>query len=104
MTYIHFLKRIMQATAKVFQSGNSQAIRLPKAFRVDVSEMWIRRNELTQEITLLPKEKMSKKQRQAELMRMLEECAANPDDGFMFRPLDKPIEYARNPFADDDPA
>lgn len=26
----------MLATAKVFTNGNSQAIRLPKAFRVDV--------------------------------------------------------------------
>jgi virulence-associated protein VagC len=29
----------MLATAKVFTNGNSQAIRLPKAFRVDVDEM-----------------------------------------------------------------
>ena len=37
----------MLATAKVFTNGNSQAIRLPKAFRVDVDEMWIARNEVT---------------------------------------------------------
>lgn len=29
------------ATAKVFQSGNSQAIRLPKEFRVDAAELLI---------------------------------------------------------------
>ena len=29
----------MLSTAKVFTNGNSQAIRLPKAFRVDVDEM-----------------------------------------------------------------
>ena len=29
----------MLATAKVFSTGNSQTVRLPKAFRVDVSEM-----------------------------------------------------------------
>lgn len=29
------------ATARVFKSGNSQAIRLPKEFRVDASEMEI---------------------------------------------------------------
>ena len=29
----------MFATAKVFSTDNSQAVRLPKAFRVDVSEM-----------------------------------------------------------------
>ena len=37
----------MLATARVFTSGNSQAIRLPKAFRVNVDEMWIARNERT---------------------------------------------------------
>ena len=31
----------MLSTAKVFSTGNSQAVRLPKAFRVSVSEMWI---------------------------------------------------------------
>lgn len=45
----------MVATAKIFTTGNSQAVRLPKAFRVDVSEMWITRNEGTGEITLKPK-------------------------------------------------
>jgi antitoxin VapB len=45
----------MLATAKVFNTGNSQAIRLPKAFRVNVQEMWIARNEVTGEITLKPK-------------------------------------------------
>ena len=45
----------MPSTAKVFVTGNSQAIRLPKAFRVDVSEMWIARNEATGEIVLKPK-------------------------------------------------
>jgi len=40
---------------KVFQSGNSQAVRLPKEFRFDVSEVEIfRRGE---EIILRPKQK-----------------------------------------------
>jgi len=39
---------------KVFQSGNSQAVRLPKEFRFDVSEVEIfRRGE---EVILRPKE------------------------------------------------
>ena len=42
-------------TAKVFTTGNSQAIRLPKAFRVNVAEMWITKNEVSGEITLKPK-------------------------------------------------
>ncbi len=45
----------MLATAKVLSTGNSQAIRLPKAFRVKVSEMWITKNEISGEITLKPK-------------------------------------------------
>jgi antitoxin VapB len=45
----------MVATAKVFTTGNSQAVRLPKAFRVDTLEVWITRNEHTGEITLRPK-------------------------------------------------
>ena len=45
----------MLATAKVFMTGNSQAIRLPKPFRVNVSEVWITKNDATGEITLKPK-------------------------------------------------
>lgn len=45
----------MNATAKVFTTGNSQAIRLPKAFRVEAREMWISKNAGTGEITLRPK-------------------------------------------------
>ncbi len=45
----------MLATAKVFTTGNSQAIRLPRAYRVDAREMWISKNELTGAITLRPK-------------------------------------------------
>lgn len=52
----------MLATAKVFTNGHSQAIRLPKAFRVDVDEMWIARNEVTGEITLKPKPKTKGRQ------------------------------------------
>ena len=33
----------MPHTAKIFQSGNSQAVRLPKAFRFDVDEVEITR-------------------------------------------------------------
>ena len=31
----------MDVTAKVFMTGNSQAIRLPNPFRCNVSEVWI---------------------------------------------------------------
>jgi antitoxin VapB len=64
----------MQATAKVFANGHSQAIRLPKAFRVNVDEMWITRNELTGEITLKPKDAESlRKQRLDTLIALITE-------------------------------
>ena len=61
----------MQATAKVFSTGNSQAIRLPKAFRVDVAEMWIAKNEVTGEITLKPKNDDQRQRELAELLQMV---------------------------------
>ncbi len=45
----------MQAIAKVFTVGNSQAIRIPKAFRLNAREVWIAKNAATGEITLRPK-------------------------------------------------
>ena len=45
----------MVAIAKVFSTGKGQAVRLPRAFRVESREMWISRNEHTGEITLRPK-------------------------------------------------
>lgn len=45
----------MIATAKVFITGNSQAIRLPKAFRVDVPEVWISKTGNAGGMTILPK-------------------------------------------------
>ncbi|MBK9574510.1 MAG: hypothetical protein IPO43_18185 [Rhodoferax sp.] len=46
----------MIATAKIFTTGNSQAIRLPKAFRLRSEEVWISksRNGI---ITIHPKTK-----------------------------------------------
>jgi antitoxin VapB len=86
----------MLATAKVFTSGNSQAIRLPKAFRVDAREVWISKNEVTGDITLRPKESEDQRQRNlAELFRLI---AENPftEDFIPPRTQDEP----RNPFAD----
>lgn len=41
-----------QQTAKVFMSGRSQAVRLPKAFRFDCDEVYIRRDAVTGNIIL----------------------------------------------------
>lgn len=45
----------MLASAKLFKSGHSQAVRLPKAFRLPGNEVWISRNAATGVITLIPK-------------------------------------------------
>jgi antitoxin VapB len=42
-------------TAKLFKTGRSQAVRLPKAFRFDGDEVNIRRNEETGEVILTPR-------------------------------------------------
>lgn len=87
----------MPATAKVFSTGNSQAVRLPKAFRVNVSEMWIAQNEVTGEITLKPKDEDGRKARLELLFKLIRENPL-PDDFLSdeTRRNDPP----RNPFAD----
>ena len=49
----------MLTTAKIFHSGHSQAVRLPKAFRLAGDEVWISKNETTGEIILTPKKASS---------------------------------------------
>ena len=41
-------------TAKVFQSGNSQAVRIPKEYRIDSDE--VRVNRIGKALVLLPKD------------------------------------------------
>lgn len=85
----------MPATAKVFSTGNSQAVRLPKAFRVNVAEMWITKNDVTGEIILKPKPKdEDRRQRNLQkLFKMIEETPFTED----FIP-ERAIAAARNPF------
>ena len=42
----------MSHVAKVFQNGRSQAVRLPAAFRFDVSEVYVRRDPATGDVIL----------------------------------------------------
>ncbi|WP_155517376.1 antitoxin, partial [Pseudomonas amygdali] len=46
----------MPTTAKLFVTGRSQAVRLPKEFRFQGTEVFIRRDIHTGEIVLSPKE------------------------------------------------
>ena len=87
----------MLATAKIFSTGNSQAVRLPKAFRVNASEMWITKNEVTGEITLKPKDEDGRKARLALLFKLIRENPL-PDD--FLSEATRINEPPRNPFAD----
>ena len=88
----------MLATAKVFTNGNSQAIRLPKAFRVDVDEMWIARNEVTGEITLKPKDTANLRQRR--LDALMASMAENPLPEDFLSDASRQNNPPQNPFAD----
>lgn len=85
----------MLATAKVFTTGNSQAVRLPKAFRVNAQEMWISKNEVTGEITLRPKDDDQRKRNLAELLRLIKEDPFTED---FIPPRDD--AFSPDPFAD----
>lgn len=50
---IYFLENIMD-TAKIFENGKSQAVRLPKKFRFDSDEVFVHR--LGHAVMLMPKE------------------------------------------------
>jgi antitoxin VapB len=88
----------MLATAKVFTNGHSQAIRLPKAFRVDVDEMWIARNEVTGEITLKPKD--TETLRQHRLDALVAAIAENPLPDDFLSDASRQSKPPKNPFAD----
>lgn len=88
----------MAATAKIFTSGNSQAVRLPKPFRVNVSEMWITKNEATGEITLKPKE--NNDQRKANLEKLFKMIADDPLPDNFLSEITRRNTPVRNPFAE----
>ena len=88
----------MLATAKVFTNGNSQAIRLPKAFRVNVDEMWIDRNEATGELTLRPKDTEALRKRR--LDALMAAIAENPLPDNFLSDASRLNNPPKNPFAD----
>lgn len=87
----------MLATAKVFVAGNSQAIRLPKAFRVNVQEMWITKNEVSGEITLKPKDD---DQRQRNLEKLFKMIADDPLPDDFLAETTRRNEPPRNPLGE----
>lgn len=64
----------MVATAKIFTTGNSQAVRLPKAFRMPGNVVYISRNEATGEVILSPKNDDQRQRNLAELFKMIREA------------------------------
>lgn len=73
------------AITRVFQSGNSQAVRIPKEFQIDASEVEIfRRGD---ELVL--------RKKPDNLLDVLDILAAMPDD-FMADGRDDPPPQARN--------
>ena len=85
----------MQVVAKVFSTGNSQAVRLPKAFRLDVSEVWLSKDAVTGAITLRPKNDEQRKKNLEELFRLIREQPFTED---FIPPRDD--EIRPDPFAD----
>ncbi|MDQ3197396.1 MAG: AbrB/MazE/SpoVT family DNA-binding domain-containing protein [Pseudomonadota bacterium] len=83
----------MVAIAKLFKTGSSQAVRLPKAFRLPGDEVWISKNEATGVITLTPIPALDQLH---ELFQLIDEGVV-PESYLAER--DNPVELARNPFA-----
>jgi antitoxin VapB len=71
----------MIATAKIFTTGNSQAIRLPKAFRLDTEEVWISKSS-DGILTIQPKPKKD------ELEAFLADLRAVPPTEEFLQPRD----------------
>ena len=66
----------MIATAKIFKTGSSQAVRLPKAFYLEGDKVWISKDDATGIITLTPK---SRAERLEALFKLIEEAEV-PED------------------------
>ena len=87
----------MTATAKIFMTGNSQAVRLPKAFRLDAKEVWISRNDKTGELVLRPK--LDERARRREIDDLIREIRTAPSDDDFIPPRDD--AYRPDPFDTD---
>jgi antitoxin VapB len=88
----------MEVVAKVFSTGHSQAVRLPKAFRLDVPEVWLSKDEVTGAITMRPKHDDQRNKNLAELFRLIREQPFSED---FIPPRDD--EYRPSPFQDSEP-
>ena len=81
-------------TARVFTNGNSQAVRLPKQFRLSASEVFIRKDAATGDIVLSARPAHGA---WAEFFALRAKTRM-PADFLTERPLNR-VELARDPFA-----
>jgi antitoxin VapB len=77
-------------TAKLFKNGRSQAVRLPKEFRFEGTEVAIRRNPATGEVVLTPNTEVRKRMSWAELFAVWD-ALGTPDHDFE-RHVSYPVE------------
>ena len=69
-------------------SGRSQAVRLPKEFRFNTKEVWIRRNPETGEIILKPKPDLPEGFSNSLQLFMHEMAQLNREEGEELEPLE----------------
>ena len=81
----------MLATAKLFKTGHSQAVRLPKACRLPGDEVWVHKNEVTGVVTLTPKKNTTAGL--DEMFRLIAE--ADVPDEFMAERDNQPGEFRK---------
>jgi antitoxin VapB len=81
-------------TARVFNNGNSQAVRLPKQFRIAASEVFIRKDASTGDIVLSTRPSEGA---WAEFFALRDKTRA-PADFMNDRPMNA-LEAVRDPFA-----
>jgi len=77
MLYINHQEKTMLQTAKVFTTGRSQAVRLPREFRFDVAEVFVRRDPLTGDVVLSRKP--------ADWQGLLDAAALNQDEDLLLQ-------------------
>ena len=87
-------------TAKLFNTGGSQAIRLPAEFRFAGSEVLIRRDERTGDVVLSPKERRTWASFVELRERLRADLAREGIENFMFQREHPADETRRDPFED----
>lgn len=81
----------MEQIARIFATGRSQAVRLPREFRFDVTEVFIRRDPVTGDVVLSRKP--------ADWQGLLDAVVQNKDDDLLIERRRAPAPHARrDPF------